>query len=120
LHHLRTGDVEGSMYNSPLNQLPNQPTHVQAGPPTSGHLPHAASPYAPPSSPYAPPSFDYQPVESAFNDGGSYGLGICAGFVFGLIGLLIVYFTGKSETKRGALHGFLGALVLNLGLLLIS
>jgi hypothetical protein len=59
-------------------------------------------------NPYAPP------VSDAWNDPslyavpkpqGTYAGGFAVGFFFALIGLLIVYLVGKSETKRGALHG---------------
>lgn len=43
---------------------------------------------------------------------GSYGLGLACGGIFGLWGVLGCALMAKSETKRGALHGFLGRLLL--------
>ena len=87
-----------SMYENPLNQ-------AQHPPPSAPHAAYAAA-YAPPQ-PYAPPAYNYEPVE-VYEEQGSYGLGIALGIVFGLIVLIIVMAVAKPETKRGALHGFLG------------
>lgn len=47
-----------------------------------------------------------------YQDVGSYGGGWALGFFLGLIGLIIGIAIDKSETKRGAIHGFLVELVL--------
>jgi hypothetical protein len=88
------------MYENPLN-APQYPPPPQAQP----HAAYAAA-YAPPQ-PYAPPAYNYDPVP-VYEEQGSYGLGIALGILFGLIVLIIVMAVAKSETKRGALHGFLG------------
>lgn len=67
------------------------------------------------ANPYASPR---SPVGGEFSRGrgkppvaeGSYGLGVFCGVVLGLWGLLGCHLLGKSETKRGSLHGFLGRL----------
>jgi hypothetical protein len=100
------------MYSNPLNHVPNRPPPPPSN--ASGPYPQTAAAAAPIPGPYAPPAFDYQPVQTYEQQGGSYGLGIAVGFVFALLGLIIVYITGKPDTKRGALHGFLGRIALSI------
>lgn len=50
---------------------------------------------------------------------GSYGAGFALGFLLGLIGLIIGIALDKSETKRGALHGFLTELVISIILVVV-
>jgi hypothetical protein len=58
-------------------------------------------------NPYAPPTAYGEPVEFRAEPEGTYWGGFAAGFLAALIGLGLVYAFGKSETKRGAGHGFL-------------
>jgi hypothetical protein len=98
------------MYDNPLNAPPSRPAPEHA--PTT-------APSFEPANFYAPPVADYDPMPT-FEDEGNYGLGFAVGFVFSLLGLIIVMVAGKSGTKRGALHGFLGRLGLGLVLLIIT
>jgi hypothetical protein len=63
----------------------------------------------PSSNPYAPPVSDaWNDTTIAFEEvpQGSYWGGFAAGFFFAWLGVLIVHFAGKPETKRGSWHGF--------------
>jgi|GEM_PF-1698093 len=51
------------------------------------------------------PTQTYQPPTNS--DEGSYGGGWALGLLLGIIGLIIALVGSKSETKRGALHGFI-------------
>jgi len=76
-------------------------------------LPYAAPPGSP--NPYAAPvgNFDYEPIET-YTEQGNYALGFVVGFLFSLLGLIIMYVAGADLTKKGALHGFLGRLGLTI------
>lgn len=65
-------------------------------------------------NPYAPPTFDQAAFDDSFRaePQGTYAGGFAAGFLAALIGLGLVYAFGKSETKRGAMHGFFARLAL--------
>lgn len=120
-------------YDHPLNQMPNQPSAPASPAPVgpapvggAGPAPAAHAAAAPPAgSPqyYAPPThgqgFDYQSLESFDEDQGNYWLGFAAGFVFALLGLIIVYITAKEDTKNGAVVGFFVRLGLTVFFLLI-
>ena len=56
---------------------------------------------------------DTQPVQYSNSSQGSYGAGWALGFFLGLIGLIIGLCIDKSETKRGAIAGFIVAVVLS-------
>jgi hypothetical protein len=97
------------MYDNPLN-----------GPPTAQPPAYSPPPMgAGPANYYAPPIADYDAIPD-YQEEGSYGLGIAVGFIFSLIGLIIVLIAGKSATKRGALHGFLARLGLSFVILAIT
>jgi hypothetical protein len=71
------------------------------------------NPYAPQNqqgqNPYAPPVSDAWNDTSLYQEPvaqGTYWGGFAVGMIFALLGLIIVYFVGKEETKRGAAHGF--------------
>lgn len=68
-----------------------------------GHDPKGTNPYATPRATIR----DHGTVQVAE---GSYGLGVACGALFGLWGILGCALLAKAETKRGALHGFLGRL----------
>jgi tetrahydromethanopterin S-methyltransferase subunit F len=57
-------------------------------------------------NPYAPPTHDAWVDPQSFEPPGNYWAGFAIGFLFALIGLVIVYLVAKPETKRGSLHGF--------------
>ncbi|EDM79884.1 hypothetical protein PPSIR1_22621 [Plesiocystis pacifica SIR-1] len=78
--------------------------------PNSGDPNPYASPAPPPSNGSDPwtdtqINFDEEPQ-------GTYWGGAAVGFFFGLIGWAIVLAVGKADTKQGANHGFLSAIVL--------
>ncbi len=90
------------MYENPLNQRPSGSQRPPANQP--GASAHSVGPSSP--NPYAAPApLDYHPVE-VYEEQGSYGLGFVVGLLFALLGLIIIYVSGKEQTKKGALHGF--------------
>jgi hypothetical protein len=67
-----------------------------------------------PENPYATPQAkvrDRSLATTAVAEG-SYGLGLACGGILGLWGVIGCALLAKADTKRGALHGFLGRLVL--------
>jgi hypothetical protein len=63
----------------------------------------------PGQNPYAPPTSDaWNDTHVSFEEApqGTYWGGFAAGFFFAWLGVLIVHFAGKSETKTGSWHGF--------------
>jgi uncharacterized PurR-regulated membrane protein YhhQ (DUF165 family) len=63
----------------------------------------------PGQNPYAPPTSDaWNDTNISFEEvpQGTYWGGFAVGFIFALLGVIIVYFVGKEETKRGSWHGF--------------
>jgi hypothetical protein len=77
------------------------------------------NPYAPPAhDPWSDTNINLGPVEEP----GNYWGGFAIGFIFSLLGLIIVHFVAKPQTKTGSLHGFiarfgLGVLVVILTIL---
>jgi hypothetical protein len=60
-------------------------------------------------NPYAPPTNDaWNDTNISFEEQpqGTYWGGFAVGFLFAWLGVLIVHFAGKSETKTGSWHGF--------------
>ena len=82
-----------------------------------GPNPYAAGPQSP--NPYAAPAsnFEYEPIET-YEEQGNYALGFVVGFLFALLGLIIMYVAGADLTKKGALHGFLSRLGLTVLIIL--
>lgn len=48
-----------------------------------------------------------------YKNEGNYGGGFILGFLVGLIGLVIALCLDQSETKRGAVHGFIVSIVVS-------
>lgn len=61
----------------------------------------------PSGNPYAPPAADgaSRPRRKFRRDEGKYATGFAVGFLFTILGVIILHFTGRPATKRGALHG---------------
>ena len=79
------------------------------------------NPFASPPNPYAAPTpYADMGYDEPLVKEGTYIGGFLAGFLAALIGLILVYWLGKEETKRGALHGFLGRLGLVVVAVLLS
>ena len=64
------------------------------------------------------PAYTYHSSTSQLLEG-SYGAGFALGFLLGLIGLIIGIALDKSETKRGAIHGFIVQLVIGVILVIV-
>jgi hypothetical protein len=77
---------------------------------------HSANPYAPP----APTESAGRKRRTFRRDEGNYATGFAVGLLFALLGLIVMHFTARPATKRGALHGVLARFTLTALVVLLS